>query len=266
MDKIIKSPLDNRKYKNIILSNKIQVLLIYDKDSEKSAVSLAVNSGNYDDPDEYYGLAHFLEHMLFMGTEKYKEEDYFSNFINKHGGSQNAYTAEEYTNYFFDIQSDYFEKALDIFSQFFKKPLFNKDSVDREILAVDSEHSKNINSDSWRFLSLLNEIYNKKPFSKFGTGNIDTLKKDDIRNKLIDFYNYHYSSNLMKLALISNKNLDEIEKIVRNIFSSIPNKNLKREKYKFYPFKPILIEIVPISNDNTLNLYWNFPNFKKYDK
>ena len=48
------------------------------------------------------------------------------------------------------------------------------------------------------YKELLNEIFNNKPFSKFGTGNIDTLKKDDIRDKLIDFYNCHYSSNLMK--------------------------------------------------------------------
>ena len=113
--------------------------------------------------------------MLFMGTDKYQDENYYQEFLNNNGGNYNAYTAGEFTNYFFDIQNNYFLDALDIFSQFFISPLMNKNSVDREMNAVDSEHNKNINNDFRREYMILKTISNKEyPFSKFGTGNLET--------------------------------------------------------------------------------------------
>ena len=60
---------------------------------------LTADVGYFSDPEEFPGLAHFLEHMLFMGTEKYPEEAEYSKFINEHGGSNNAYTDTNLTNY-----------------------------------------------------------------------------------------------------------------------------------------------------------------------
>jgi secreted Zn-dependent insulinase-like peptidase len=61
--------------------------------------SIAVNSGSFNDPKHRGGLAHFLEHMIFMGSEKYPDEKEFSNHVSKNGGYTNAYTENEYTNY-----------------------------------------------------------------------------------------------------------------------------------------------------------------------
>ncbi|MCH87469.1 zinc-metallopeptidase peroxisomal-like, partial [Trifolium medium] len=67
-----------------------------------------------------------------------------------HGGSPNAFTSSENTNYFFDVNTDGFEEALDRFAQFFTKPLMSADATMREIKAVDSENQKNLLSDGWR--------------------------------------------------------------------------------------------------------------------
>ena len=77
-------------------------------------------------------MAHFLEHMLFLGTQKYPGPNDYSSFITCHGGNYNAYTAFEHTNYFFDIETSYFADALDRFSQFFIEPLFSEQFVDKE--------------------------------------------------------------------------------------------------------------------------------------
>ena len=71
-------------------------------------------------------MAHFLEPMLFLGTEKYPSENEYSVFLNNHGGYSNAYTAGENTVYYFDIVNDHFEKALDIFSAFLCVPYSQK--------------------------------------------------------------------------------------------------------------------------------------------
>jgi len=62
---------------------------------------------------ELPGLAHFLEHMLFMGTEKYPEENDYSKFLAENGGSSNAYTSSDHTNYYFDVSPKELNGALD---------------------------------------------------------------------------------------------------------------------------------------------------------
>lgn len=78
MLKIIKSKSDKRLYKLIRLDNKLQCLLISDKEADKSAASLDVKVGCALDPKPLYGTAHFLEHMLFMGTKKYPKENEYA--------------------------------------------------------------------------------------------------------------------------------------------------------------------------------------------
>ena len=88
--------------------------------------------------------------MLFLGTAKYPEENTYNNFITTHGGSKNASTGEDYTQYFFSIQNDFLDQALDMFARFFREPLFDQSSTDREMNAVDNEFKKNLSDESRR--------------------------------------------------------------------------------------------------------------------
>ena len=140
----------DRQYRSYTLENGLKVLLISDPNATHAAVSLSVDSGLWADPKAHLGLAHYLEHSLFLGTKKYPGEGSYFQFIQHHNGSANAFTAPEETNYMFNIDADSCEPALDRFSQFFIAPLFNKADLAREIQAVNSEHSKNISSDGAR--------------------------------------------------------------------------------------------------------------------
>ncbi len=141
---IEKSSIDKRSYRHVTLANNMGCLLVSDPDTEKSSACCDVLVGSMSDPSDVPGLAHFLEHMLFLGTEKYPVENAYSSFLSSHGGSSNAYTAQENTVYYFDIQNDHFEEALNMFASFFVCPLFSESATNREINAVDSEHSKNL--------------------------------------------------------------------------------------------------------------------------
>ena len=72
---VIKSPNDPRDYHFETLPNGLKLLVISDAAADKSAAALTVFRGSFHDPKERPGLAHFLEHMLFIGTEKYPEPD-----------------------------------------------------------------------------------------------------------------------------------------------------------------------------------------------
>src|SRR3569832_299696 len=121
----------------------------------QSCAALAVVAGAWQDPKEYPGMAHFLEHMLFMGTKPYPKEAEYASFISDHGGARNAYTASDRTVYGFSINNDFFKEGVDRFAHFFIDPLFLQTSVGRELKNVDQEHGKNLEHDGWRSYMIL---------------------------------------------------------------------------------------------------------------
>ena len=191
-----KSAIDHRTYQVLCLENQLRVLLISDPNTNISAAAMDVAVGSFSDPPEVQGLAHFCEHMLFLGTQKYPDEDAYSSFLSTHGGYDNAFTSTQETNYYFSVQADYLEQALDRFAQFFIAPLFSPGAVSKESHAVNAEHEKNLQSDEWRLWQLLKHVSNPShPFSRFATGNLETLNNPDILNYLHNYYTSHYSAN-----------------------------------------------------------------------
>ena len=89
------------------------------------------------------------------GTKEFPDENEYSKYLSQHGGSFNAFTSSDHTNYYFDVSPDNLSGALDRFSQFFLSPLFTESATDREVNAVNSEHEKNIPNDTWRINQVL---------------------------------------------------------------------------------------------------------------
>ena len=87
-----------------------------------------------------------------MGSKDFPDENAYAAFLAARGGGSNAYTAEEETTFFFDIQSTpgNLGGALPLFAGFFTAPLLRADGVSREMRAVASEHAKNLLNDEWR--------------------------------------------------------------------------------------------------------------------
>lgn len=149
-EEMIKRKNDKKKYEAFTLKNGMKVLLVSDPSSISAAAAVDVHVGSFTDPLDIPGLAHFCEHMSFLGTKKYPKEDAYSTFLSSHGGSSNAYTDSEDTVYYYDINTEYFKESLDRFAQFFVSPLFTASATNRELNAIDSEHAKNINDDGFR--------------------------------------------------------------------------------------------------------------------
>lgn len=255
--------LKSRKFAKIQLDNGLQVYLISDPETDKSAAAMSVNVGSWSDPKEYPGMAHFLEHMLFMGTETYPDENEYFQYIFDHGGIVNAYTAPDRTVYMFSVNNDSFQGALDRFSHFFIDPLFKESSVNRELHAVDQEHSKNIENDYRRAWEIFKETGNPDhPNYAFATGNAETLSGIP-REALISWYRENYSAAIMRLVVYSSKPLNELKSLVLKDFSNI--------KGSFYP-KPItfqsltsekqkgsIVYIKPIKDLKFLTMDWELP-------
>ncbi|TBW56631.1 peptidase M16 [Marinobacter halodurans] len=267
----VKSPNDDNQYRYLVLDNGLQVLLISDPDADKGAAAMNVAVGSGNDPENRQGLAHFLEHMLFLGTKKYPKPGEYQQFITSHGGSHNAFTAFRDTNFFFDIQADSLEPALDRFAQQFSAPLFTADLVEREKNAVNSEYSSKLKDDGRRYFSAEKAVFNPEhPYSRFAVGSLDTLADrpgDPVRQDLVDFWKSHYSANLMTLVVYGRQSLDALEKMVRPRFSRIENRHLDKTDYNaplFKPgFLPAFMQVQSLKDMRQLDLTFPLPSMEE---
>lgn len=270
MVEIAKSPADDRDYQFAELPNGLKCLVISDPETDISAGAMCVASGSLRDPRDLPGLSHFLEHMLFLGTEKYPNESTYSTFIKENSGSSNAYTGHEETNYYFSIAQDKLEPALDIFAQFFIAPLFTESCVEREMRAVDSENTKNLKSDEWRVHQLTCSLASPDhPYNHFATGNLETLQTADIREKLIRHYRENYSANLMAVVLLGREDTATLMSWCRERFSQVPNSPDPRP----FPQLPLpfdasrlgtLTKVVSVMDRKELKITWQLPSIREY--
>jgi insulysin len=218
---------DKRVIKTLTLENGLDIFLVSDPDVHRSAAALSVGVGHLHDPKEKQGLAHYLEHMLFLGTTKYPEVGSYKKYLDERSGASNAYTAGNMTNYFFQVSHEGFDEALDRFSDFFKAPLFDKTYAKREVKAVNNEHEKNKLNDGWRGNFIANLVSEPgHPLAQFGTGDKNTLAGDN-RPDLLSFYEKYYAASNMKLAMISNAPLEILVAKAQKYFSSIENRPVK---------------------------------------
>jgi len=269
------SELDRRSFRGLQLSNGLRVLLCSDPEAGKAAAAMNVAAGSLNNPPEWPGLAHFCEHMLFLGTERFPEEGEFERYISSNGGSNNAFTAGEDTNYYFDCGGDALPGALTRFADFFAAPLFSASGAAREVDAVDSEHSKNLQSDFWRADAVLRlRARREHPYSRFATGNRATLRGGDgaAREALLAFYRRYYKAPQMALAVAAPQSLDELQRLVTAEFAGLPAgpAPLASADYDALspPFDPpadvprpppVATVLVPVREQRSLTFSWNLP-------
>ncbi|MGS0683431.1 insulinase family protein [Shewanella sp. 125m-7] len=268
---ITTSPNDHRQYRYLTLKNGLSVLLVEDQDASQAAASMAVAVGHFDDPLARPGMAHFLEHMLFLGTEKYPDSGEYSAFINRHGGTNNAWTGTEHTNFFYSINAQQFEASLDRFSQFFIAPLFNIELVDRERHAIESEFSMKLKDDIRRVYQVQKETVNPEhPFSKFSVGNLKTLagEESELRQELLDFYQAKYCASAMTLCLVAPQKLAELESLAKQYFCDISD----HSPIDDYPDVPIYlpeqlqaqINILPLKEQKRVAITFALPAIEQF--
>lgn len=215
--------------------------------------------------------------------------------MTKYGGYSNAFTAHTSTNYYFELSASSTAKSsnsannsttslpiskddsplyggLDRFAQFFIRPLFLEDTLDRELRAVDSENKKNLQSDQWRMFQLNRALSSKKhPYNNFATGSYKTLHDDPIergvkiRDEFIQFYKEHYSANRMKLVVLGRESLDQLESWVQEFFADVPDQNLPQLRWDNVPLYEesnlgIEVFVKPVMQKRQLDFHFPYPD------
>lgn len=229
---IKQSPNDQREYQVIRLSNHLEVLLVSDPDLENSSASLAVPIGSMHNPEQQLGLAHYLEHMLFLGSERYPTINEYSKFMSQHGGYTNAYTSQDSTVYGFEVNDDFLGEALDRLGDVMRAPLLDEKYAEKERHTVNAEHKTYYDNDMRKLYALQRYTLNPEhPMTRFSTGDLTTLvdkENSKLQDELQLFFERYYSANLMKVAITSPRSIEQLQKIANLYLTQIPNKQVSK--------------------------------------
>lgn len=224
-------------------------------------------------------MAHYLEHMVFMGSDKYPAENAYDSYVDSHGGFCNAFTEGEYTNYVFDINGEYLTEAFDLFANCFIAPKLSLDSSERELKAIDSEFHLAEMSDSARSQEVMCSCANDGHFfKKFSWGNLKSLKEDPVSKgvdpnaQLRKFYETYYTPDNMSLVVISPRSIEDMLGMVEASFgewgrrheaaiaSAIPRPvKASFAGYPFYQKAPVVTRFQSVKNIHQLSIHWTIP-------
>ncbi|MBD2795870.1 pitrilysin [Xenorhabdus sp. 18] len=261
-DTIHKSDRDPRQYKAIKLQNGMTVLLVSDEKAIKSLAAVSLPVGHMENPDNQLGLAHYLEHMVLMGSKRYPQSGGFAEFLQKHGGSHNASTMPNRTAFYLEVENGALAEAVDRLADALAEPLLDPVNADRERHAVDNEMTIARAGEGHRMWQIRSETINPAhPNARFAGGNLETLKdKPDskLQTALVDFYQRYYSANLMKGVVYGHQSTDKLAQIAAETLGRIPDRHASVPAITVPAVtdneKGIIIHYVPAQPHKTLRL------------
>lgn len=235
----------------------------------QAGVSIVVRVGSFADFDDMAGTSHALEHLCFMGSKEFPDENMWSAWLAANGGSSNAYTAREDTNYHYEVKASALEASLERFSRFFVSPLLSESSWSRELLNIDSEHAKNLTSDFWRMMQLDHTTAcPTHPYSKFATGSSRTLRDEpeaagiDTRARLLEHHRRHYTASRMRVAVVGHEDCATLMAWAHKYLSDVRDDGEPLPVYGSNPYEGCtgqLFRVVPLRESRSVTVQWVLP-------
>ncbi len=206
------------------LSNGFRVVTDHMPQVDSIALSLWVNVGSRFETEENCGIAHFLEHMAFKGTEKRTAIDIAKEF-DAIGGQFNAYTSKEATVYYAKVLKENFTKALDIISDILLNSVFDEIEIEKERGVVLQEIAQTEDTpDDILFDKYMDTAYPSQPIGRPILGPKELVQAFN-KSHLQDFVNQHYHSKNMLLSVSGNIKHDEVIDAASYISNKAPQKD-----------------------------------------
>lgn len=211
------------------LENGLRVWHQYRPDSKSAIVYLVIQTGSRNETAFNNGISHYVEHMVFTGTERWTEEQVKDTIANI-GGSWNGWTNKEQTGYYALVADLDVEIALDWLSQIVFHPTFPADKVEKERHVVFQEKGGQygwfINQlegwgygyDLWREVE--KALFPNSTLTMTVIGEEDSLKRID-RNMLLDYYKQYYNTKNATLIVVGNVEVSQLQPLVAKYFGDL---------------------------------------------
>lgn len=199
---------------SLILPNGLRVVLCHAPRLKRCAAALRVSAGSHDVPQDWPGLAHFLEHLFFLGTQRFPAGDHLMAFVQRHGGQVNASTRDRTTDFFFELPQPVFAEGLERLCDMLTHPRLALDEQLREREVLHAEFIAWTRDEAARAqMKLLEHVSTEHPLRWFHAGNRYSLlvPRPTFQQALHDFYQRFYQAGQMTLSLAGPQSLAELK-------------------------------------------------------
>ncbi|WP_193075819.1 insulinase family protein [Pseudomonas sp. FME51] len=190
-----RTPADGRHYQLYRAPSGLLCLLISDSAADTASCVVQFGVGSHDEPQHLPGLAHLLEHMLFMGSADYPQAGSFPQLVSEWSGRFNASTAAERTRYHFSVNPAGLEACLAQLADMLAAPLFSPEAVAAERQVIDAEFHTRLADDALHEQAALGQVFHSDhPLSRFSAGNRISLHPEPpaLAQALRQFHAEHY--------------------------------------------------------------------------
>ena len=207
------------------LANGLRVTLRHVPGLKRSAAALRVAAGSHDVPLAWPGLAHFLEHLLFLGTERFPTDEGLMAYVQRHGGQVNASTRERTTDFFFELPVSSFCAGLERLSDMLARPRMNLDDQLREREVLQAEFvAWSQDPTAQQQFALYEGLPAEHPLRGFHAGNRDSLQIESstFQTALKDFHQRFYRTGQMSLSLVGPQSIDELRELAQQFAAALP--------------------------------------------
>ncbi len=197
-----------------------------------------INTGTRDEKPEEHGMAHFIEHVIFKGTKRRKAYHIISR-LDDVGGDLNAYTTKEETCIYAAFMHNYYDRALELFSDLLFNSTFPEKELEKEKEVIVDEINSYKDSPAELIFDDFEElIFNTHPIARniLGTKkNLKKFNKDSVRKFICE--NYH--TNQMVVCSVGNIRFEKIVDLLKKHFEIIEANIRKNGRYKFFGYLPV---------------------------
>lgn len=219
-------------YKRLRLKNGLSVLLIENHKSPVVSVQMWVKTGSADETRGEEGISHFIEHLVFKGTDKFKVGEIAST-VEASGGELNAYTSFDQTVFYVNISREFADVGLDVISEMMGFPKFDAGEIDNEREVVIEEIKRGNDSPGRQASRLLfSSVFKKHPYGIPVIG-YDKIVKNVSKKTLVDYYQSRYIPTNMHLVVAGDFATADMAKRVNETFGRMKSfkfRNVKRVK------------------------------------
>ena len=207
------------------------VLIVKENKNGIVAFQVWFRTGARDEDASNAGISHFIEHLIFKGSEKLKVNE-LSTVIEGKGGELNGGTSKDYTNYHFVIAKEYFEQALDGMMDCVMNPVFDPAEIDKERKVVVEEIVRGLDNPG-RVLSdkMFALSYNKHPYGRSVIGTKEIIEKVT-REELVNYYKAHYIPGRMFISVVGDF---DTARLINKLKKHLPAVESEKEVLKRVP-------------------------------
>ncbi|MFZ6049327.1 pyrroloquinoline quinone biosynthesis protein PqqF [Pseudomonas sp. CR3202] len=206
------------------LGNGLRVRLLQQAGPGLAAALVEVDGGSHDEPAEHPGLAHFLEHLVFLGSQGFPPGDGLMPFVQGLGGRVNASTGPRRTRYFCEVPATHLEPALARLLDMLANPSLDQAALWRERQVLDAEYSARARDPQTLCEAALAwALAPGHPLADFHAGNAASLQLEspDFRPALQRFHRDHYQPARMCLTLVGPQPLERLAELARQHGSAL---------------------------------------------